>query len=97
MPAIDPELNRFIGIVLREKIRGHQVSTGQSYIKLSKKIGRDGNYLASYMVRDPAEWAIPKYPTMDLLLSEIGLKSGDLIQAASKRSRAAAGKRERRA
>lgn len=70
-----------IGEALRQKIRDHKGQTGRSYRHLSEAIGRDANYVASYLSKDPKDWAIPKHPTYQKLLSELGVTEDDLSGA----------------
>lgn len=61
------------GIVLRDYVREWLDNTSKSSRTLSKDIGCEANYLTSWMGRSPRSWTVPKYPTMGLLLEQVGL------------------------
>lgn len=70
-----------IGNALRKKIREHKEETGRSYRHLSEAIGRDPNYVASYLSKESDVWAIPKHPTYQKLLKELNVTELELTQA----------------
>lgn len=71
-------MSRKIGIELRSAIRSWCQSSGVSFRELSRRIGKEPNYLACYLSRDPDAWIVPKAPTFDRILKEIGVSEKEL-------------------
>ena len=65
------------GKVLRGWIKQHKEQSGESYIALSRKIGMDDNYIASYVRRSASQWSMPKHPTLGYLLNALGKSHDD--------------------
>ncbi len=73
-----------LGDALRSSVKAWLNATKTSSDALSRKIGRDRNYIRCYLGRESALWALPKHPTMVLLLNEIGLDLEALNKSAER-------------
>ncbi|MEM7751765.1 MAG: hypothetical protein AAF230_00030 [Pseudomonadota bacterium] len=66
-----------LGRALRGLIRANAQNTGRTHRHLSRSIGKDPNYITSYLSKDPDVWTIPKHPTYAVLLVELGVTKVD--------------------
>ena len=71
-----------LGTTLRQLILANAKESGRTYRHLSKSIGMEANYIASYLSVPVEKWAVPKPPTFGALLREIGITEDDLQDAA---------------
>ena len=69
-----------LGSLLRRRVRALHEESGRSLRHISRSIGADSNYLTSYLSNPPEKWAIPKHPTYQNLLSELGVTEEQLLQ-----------------
>lgn len=72
-----------IGSKLRNLIKQNKENTGRTYRHLSNAIGMDDNYVASYLSAPVNKWTIPKHPTLERLLLELGVQMNDLYSQSS--------------
>jgi len=73
-----------LGITLRALIAKHVRVSGRSYRHLARAVEMEPNYISSYLSVDAEKWALPKPPTFDLILSEIGINEEGLELEAAK-------------
>ncbi len=72
-------MSREIGEKLRAEIRKWLRNERVSARELSRRIGRDPNYVTSYLGRPADKWSVPKHPTLPNLLQAIGINEHDLV------------------